>query len=668
MAPAPNATEVAAMTTATRAADARARNFLSVISFPQIVDNHSIHTIRCGTDSVGVSHEGGYSLNRRFTRRTLLRGIALAGAGAALGSASRSSIPSSAQRWVPSSAQRSIPSSAQSPLIFHSPAMMPFVDDLPRPRTISGSALSLDAAVQLHQFHRDFDAVPSLGYGGNSYLGPTIEGHIGESLTLNFTNRLERHPLALDMDTSIHGVTDEHRHSPPSSLHLHGGVTPPDSDGHPLRAVAPRQSITHHFPNNQDTGHLWYHDHAMGITRLNVYAGLAGMYFLRDEFDTGRLGNPLGLPAEEYEMPLILQEKIFTADGHQSIRSTPVVPQGSWEGGAVGDVGAVNGKVWPRMSVARGLYRFRIVNAGSYSVWNLHFSNGMQFAVIGNEHGLLDAPVRTGHFRLSPGERIDVLVDFSGFRDGDAVELMNDEQPPFQAAILGEVVMPMFCRFIADSRRGFTGSAPNSLRGGAGQPPALPPIETPTAVRNVTVSQPYALRQPPAIMSLNNLRFDSADIEMPRQGTVEQWDIVNITPDPHPIHLHLVTFRILGRAPLRTLDYQAAHPQPPIGTRWTPSADGFLAGPLVAPAPWESGWKDTVRIDGGTVTRIIVRFPTAEQLGFDPDALFHPVENPSPREHSGHHAQPQEIQGYVWHCHILDHEDHDMMLKYRAIQ
>ena len=589
-------------------------------------------------------------MSQRFTRRALFRAIGLAGTSAALVSATHTPTRSE----------------LRSPLIFHSPPMTPFVDELPRPRVISGTGttLSLDAAVHRHQFHRDFDAVPSLGFGGDHYLGPTIECHVGEALTLNFTNRLERHPLADDMDTSIHGVTEDHRLAPPSSLHLHGGVTPPGSDGHPLLAIAPGRSITHHFPNEQHAGHLWYHDHAMGITRLNVYAGLAGQYFLRDEFDTGREGNPLGLPAEEYEMPLILQEKIFTADGHQSVRSTPIVPQGSWEGGAVGDVGVVNGKVWPRMNVARGLYRFRIINAGSYSVWNLHFSNGMHFAVIGNEHGLLDAPVRTTSFRLSPGERIDVLVDFTGFREGDAVELINDEQPPFQAAMLGEVAMPVFCRFVADSRRGFIGTVPNSLRGGARQPSALPPLEVPTVIRTVTVSQPYALRLPPAIMSLNNLRFDSTDIEMPRQGTVEQWDIVNITPDPHPIHLHLVMFRILGRAPLKTLEYQAAHPQPPIGYKWTPTADGFLGGPMIGPAPWESGWKDTVRIDGGTVTRIIVRFPTAEELGFDPDALFSP-DDPA---HPGHHTAAQQIQGYVWHCHILDHEDHDMMLKYRTVR
>lgn len=187
----------------------------------------------------------------------------------------------------------------------------------------------------------------------------------------------------------------------------------------------------------------------------------------------------------------------------------------------------------------------------------------------------------------------------------------------------------------------------------------------------MTVSQPYALRVPPAMMTLNNLRWSDPQIETPRQGTVEQWNIINITPDPHPIHLHLVMFRILGRNPLRTVEYQAAHPQPPLGVKWAPSAEDFLAGPMTPPAPWERGWKDTVLVPGGTVTRIIVRFPTAEELGFDPDATFsaapslpgappYPPGAPDPND-------ADELQGYVWHCHLLDHEDHEMMLRYRTI-
>jgi len=142
------------------------------------------------------------------------------------------------------------------------------------------------------------------------------------------------------------------------------------------------------------------------------------------------------------------------------------------------------------------------------------------------------------------------------------------------------------------------------------------------------------------------------------------------------VHLHLVTFRVLGRQAINTLAMCARQPQPPLGIKWTPDPDPFVVEPLRGPQPWETGFKDTVICDPNSVTRIVVRFPTAEELGFDPDATFatdlvqtigngdHGHTDPAAhREHSGAHT----LQGYVWHCHILDHEDHDMMLKYRTV-
>lgn len=577
------------------------------------------------------------------------------------------------------------------PTIFHSPEMIKYVDEMSVPSTITSSPtqpIEIVARTTSTRFHRDQPRVPTMAYNDEPYLGPTIEAHVGEQTTVHYRSELAEHIFAADLDTSLHGVTERYRGQPVTSMHLHGGVTPPEFDGNPERLMLPHHgTAVFEFPNRQEAGHLWYHDHAMAITRANVYAGLAGMYFLRDGHDTGTSGNPLGLPAGEHEIPLILQEKIFRADGHQSLRSTPVVPQGMWEGGAVGDRGLVNGRVWPRMTVDRGLYRFRLINAASFSVWNLFFSNRMPFWVIGNEGGLLNAPVRTRSFAAAPAERFDLLVDFSSLAPGEMVELCNDLAPPFQAAMLGEVVMSRFCRFVAGADRGDRRPVPTTLRGGRGQPARIPPIATPQRVRRVSVSQPYELRVPPAIMSLNNLRYADPQIEKPRAGTTERWDIINITPDPHPIHLHLVMFRILGRRPLRTVAYQAAHPQPPIGTRWAPDPGDFYAGPMRGPAAWEAGWKDTVHAVGGHVTSIVVRFPTAEELGFDPDAIFssdptrswtrpsggHAVAPSASGQHRHAAATPvhgmvtKDLQGYVWHCHILDHEDHDMMLRYRVV-
>ncbi|MDV7174391.1 multicopper oxidase family protein [Gordonia amicalis] len=614
-------------------------------------------------------------------RRKFLMGTAAAAAsgvvGGRLGTASSGAAP------VPD---------IKLPTIFHSPEMTAYVDDLPVPSVITSSPsqpIEIVARTTSSRFHRDQPKVPTMAYNDESYLGPTIEAHVGEQTTVHYRSELGKHIFAADLDTSLHGVAERYRDEPVTSMHLHGGATPPEFDGNPERLMLPHHGTAlFEFPNRQEAGHLWYHDHAMAITRANVYAGLAGMYFLRDDHDTGTPQNPLGLPAGEYEIPLILQEKIFRPDGHQSLRSTPVVPQGMWEGGAVGDRGLVNGKVWPKMTVARGLYRFRLINAASFSVWNLFFSNRMRFWVIGNEGGLLNAPVATRSFQAAPGERFDLLVDFGSLAPGETVDLCNDLAPPFQAAILGEVAMPRFCRFIAGADRGHRGGVPHRLRGGPGQPNRIPAVATPQRVRRVSVSQPYALRVPPAIMSLNNLRYSDPQIEKPRAGTTERWDIINITPDPHPVHLHLVMFRVLGRRPLRTVEYQAAHPQPPLGTRWAPDPSDFYAGPMRGPAAWEAGWKDTVHATGGHVTSIVVRFPTADELGFDPDAIFssdptqswtrpslgQEADRPAPSAHHNHAgATPahgmvtKDLQGYVWHCHILDHEDHDMMLRYRVV-
>jgi spore coat protein A, manganese oxidase len=314
-------------------------------------------------------------------------------------------------------------------------------------------------------------------------------------------------------------------------------------------------------------------------------------------------------------------------------------------------VGVVNGLAWPDMPVARGLYRLRVLNAANLSTWHLYFSNLMTFWVIGTDGGLLDAPVATTSLRLSPAERVDLLVDFSTLDPGATVILCNDEPVPMQAAAIGEVPLPYLMRFTVGAAAGFRGPVPATLRGGPAQPAALPPLPTPQRVRNLTINQLLALRDPPALMTLNNLRFDTADIETPRQGTVEQWNLINTTGDVHPIHLHLVTFRILSRQPFDTTLYQLANPAPPVGLRWSPTAEAFTTGAPTAPQPWEAGWKDTVRVEGNTITRIIVRFPTAAELGFDPDATF------------GNPTSP--LRGYVWHCHVIDHEDNDMMLPYR---
>lgn len=660
-----------------------------------------------------------------------------------------------------------------SPLVFGSPDLAPWVDELPVLAT-RGAAGTLVAAEGSHRFHRDLPRSRTWGYGGQDYLGPVLEAQHGEPVDLQIRNRLGSHPLAQHLDLTLEGSTADDIARPRIVTHLHGGLTEPASDGHPLQGARPMNDRSHHYGGAQQAAGLWYHDHAMGITRLNVYAGLAGPYLLRDAFDTGRAGNPLGLPTGRHELPLVIQDKIFTADGKLGYRLARYVPEGSWEGGQAGDVAVVNGAAWPVAQVDRGLYRLRLLNASNARTYKLRFSSGQRFWVIGNDQGLLDAPVPVQQATLVAGERLDVLVDFSGLAPGEEVTLENHERLSLQFIVAGsDVRLRALVRFRGGSARGWRGAVPATLRGGAGQPPKLPRWPAPVRKRTMTVLQLWdSSRFPPAMMSLNNLPFASRDIEHVKPGTVELWEVANLTTDEHPIHVHLATLRVHSRKPFAAAVCGALQTIPAYGVRYAPPVERYAYGRAAGPRPWEVGDKDTIWAPPGTITRILVRWPTVEECGFDPDATFivpstvqagapgmtlaaeqmpmsmHAV-NSGPLDpadaggggatamehgmaaaplpvaalelpglvagHAGHHhalagkgeasghadhssaggdgggaaghraaarpdgtsvavcrlgpdAQPApgQARGYVWHCHVLDHEDHDMMQSVRV--
>jgi FtsP/CotA-like multicopper oxidase with cupredoxin domain len=539
---------------------------------------------------------------------------------------------------------------------FPSPELESYQDELSVPPVARGDS-TIEIGSSSHRFHRALKPAPTWSYGGAEYFGPTIEAHTDEPIQLTFRNALGRHLFAADVDPTLEGASEEARLRPHVSVHLHGAVTPPDMDGHPMDAFLPGSTRTYQHHNQQESANLWYHDHGMGITRLNVYAGLAGMYLLRDQFDTGDRTNAWDLPSGEFEIPLILADRRFHDDGSLNFRTVPFVPQGHWDGGQIGDRLTVNGTVSPYCHVARGFYRFRVLNASNLRSYNLSFSNRMSFWVIGNDGGLLDKPARTASVRISPGERTDLIVDFSFLRRGDQIEIVNDHH---EAALIelatGAEVLRDVVRIIGTGSRSHSARPPERLRGGARQPPVLPVLGRPQRTRVVTLTQDLHLnRWPPTGMSLNNLCFSDNPIAMPRQGTTELWEIVNTTSEDHPVHLHLVNMRLVNRQAFDVMGYVLANPRPAMGTMWTPPPDPFLTGQPQAPRPWESGPKDTVTCPQNMVTRFLVHFPTPEELGFDPDAMFTA-------------ADGRQLQGYVWHCHILDHEDDCMMSRYRLTE
>jgi spore coat protein A len=544
---------------------------------------------------------------------------------------------------------------------FRSPVLEPFVDPLPvlPIRRIGGEIV---VAESRHKFHRDLDPAPSWGYAGQTHLGPVLEAMSGEDVVTTFVNDLGRHIIAEYIDTSLHGVSPEDSERPPTVVHLHGAPNAPVHDGFPLATFRPGERAEYRFNNDLAATTLWYHDHTMGNTRLNVYAGLAAPYYVRDRWDTGRPGNPLGLPTGDREIPLLMADKvIYPGGGPRYNAFITELFERQWGGGLIGDVMVVNGKIWPYLEVDRALYRFRVINGSQLNGFRLSLSNGMPFWVIGSDGGLLDAPVPVAAFDIAPGERYDVLVDFSRLAPGDHVELRNSMQVSWTGQLAGGHFVPQVMRFVVGQGRGDGGTVPARLRGIPGRtPPALPALPRPTApavthTLGIAVN-PHGRSIAILFMNIDNLAFDSGDIDVAEPGTVQRWSLVNadLTTQLHAVHLHLVQFRVLGRQNYDPVRYFSDHPVPPLGTRWAPPVEPYLSGPPEPPAPYETGWKDTVACPPGQVTHILVRWPTAAELGFDPDAPFRRPDGGTER-------------GYIWHCHMLDHEDNEMMRRLRIV-
>jgi spore coat protein A, manganese oxidase len=580
-----------------------------------------------------------------FDRRRFLTLAGLAGAGLAL-------------PLRPTGIARANPTTVLEPS-----SLSPFVDALPIPPVWQSGRLAargLRMSAASHRFHRDLPATPTWGYGGASYLGPTIEARRGTPVTFTAYNELTGGHL-LEVDEELHGpdhATDAV--APRVSLHQHGGYTAPDSDGYPEDTFLPGESHRYHYDNDQQAGTLWYHDHALGITRLNVYAGLAGFYLLRDDHE-----RRLGLPPRPFEIPLAIQDRTFHADG------SLYYPAG-WEPEFFGDLPVVNGKVRPHLEVARGWYRLRLLNGSGSRFYNLQVQTGAGDVLpllhqIGTDTGLLERRVLVGTMSsplvLAPGERADVLLDLREARAGSSLYLadVGPGEPELFVSPADEAPVPHFggpaapglMELRVQHRRGYLVEPPVQLRPTAIVPPGPAVVE-----RNLTLVEIMdPVTDEPVMALLNNRPWDTTEIETPRVDTVERWNLINLTEDTHPIHLHLVQFLLADRQPLDAAAYlEAVYGTDMLtpdlvgtGTLPYPSPDGFLTGEARAPWPAEKGWKDTIQAHPGEVTRIIVPFGARAGVGVPfGDRVTHTGE-------------------YVWHCHILEHEDNEMMLPYRVV-
>jgi spore coat protein A len=418
------------------------------------------------------------------------------------------------------------------------------------------------------KLHRDLPPTRLWTYEGTS-PGPTIETRSGRGLLVEWINELpERHLLPIDH--TLHGagpgVPDVR-----AVVHVHGAKAPPESDGFPEDWYVPGKSATFHYPNRQDATMLWYHDHAMGIARLNHYAGLFGVFLIRD-----RVEDALQLPRGAHEIPLVLCDRTFDTTG-QLRYPVSQVAGAPWVEEVLGDVHLVNGKVFPFLEVERTRYRFRVVNASNGRSYALSLAGGPQIVQIGSDQGLLSAPVAVESLLLMPAERADILVDFREAKAG-TLWLQDQGRPILEfrvAAHRGRIKTPP----LPERLRSIERIAPSSA------------VQT----RNLILNAYHDPRRHRMVMLLNDTRWHDPVTESPALDSVEIWSLLNLTGDDHPIHLHLVRFQILDRQPFDAAVYRASGKIQP-------------TAPPIPPAPHEAGWKDTVRVPIRMVTRIIARF------------------------------------------------------------
>jgi FtsP/CotA-like multicopper oxidase with cupredoxin domain len=446
-------------------------------------------------------------------------------------------------------------------------------------------------------------------------------------------------------------------------VHTHGLVVAPFMDGTAEEWFTPFEhrgpafrTMDYQIPNEQPSTQLFYHDHVMGATRQGVYAGSVGAaYFIRDP------GSPLDgadspLPQGQYEIPLVVFDRSFFTDGELNFpRVSTNRNNAYWQAGDGANVVLVNGKTWPNFDVERRQYRFRMLAAGNGRLWTFELRNGVNagpqvpFTIIGSDGGYLPAPQQVTQVILGITERADILVDFSQFAPATQIIMINAGADPntvgtvmrFTVLDTSPVAPPALDPSLFPARQALVTNAPTRIK----------TLHVPNDQGNVTVE-------------LDRLKFTTPVTELPLNGSTEEWKFVNTAGVSHQVHLHLLEFQVLERQTVNAAEYlrdwQILNGHRPMTRQIVLDPTPYLTGIPTPPLPYETGWKDTVRTPGNQVTRITTRWAPQELAanqvapgqnrwpGFDP--VFFPND-------------PHTGQGYVWHCHILGHEDNEMMRK-----
>jgi spore coat protein A, manganese oxidase len=549
----------------------------------------------------------------------------------------------------------------------------------------------------------------------------------------------------------------------PAAVHLHGGEVPPELDGGPdawftsdgllhghgyySKSGAAGNEAIYTYPNTQEAAMIWFHDHLLGATRLNVYAGLAGAYAVVDP----ALTLPAGLTAvglvgpsgPELLIPMIIQDRMFDTTGQlyfpAGVPFTPNPDHPYWVPEFVGDTIVVNGKAWPFLSVEPRRYRFLFVNGSNARTYEMFFVNSTTGAAgpaiwqIGAEGGYLDAPVKIdpnaatlNKLTMQPGERADVVVDFGGLPPGTRLILRNTGRTPYpkgappNGSTLGQIIQIRVDKPLSGVDNSYNPASGTPIRPVGNKVVRLVNPTTGTIATGVSVAKTRALTLNevmgmPVIVNgvaypggpleilLNNTKWDGVRPDMntrsdftpitlngittyysevPDEGTTEVWEIINLTADAHPIHTHLTQCQLINRQNFNTNNYNKAYAVaflgggndymtnlpfpagvfmpgygPPLsynpstvsGNKYggNPDITPFLQGKAIPPAANEAGWKDTIMALPGQVMRIAVRYaPTDKPV--NSTTLYYPF-------------SPDGGHGYVWHCHIIDHEDNEMM-------